>query len=129
MMISFTKNKKTVLVVDDEEPIRLLVKVSLKRMAPDTDVIMVDSPLKAIEIAESKKPDLIISDLSMPDMSGIELCSVLKISPITHDIPFILLTGSSKTGDIDKAYSAGIADYILKPINYDRFSQKIGQVL
>jgi len=123
------KNKKRVLVIDDEEPIRLLVKMSLMRMDANTQVIMADNPIEAIKIAETQKPDLVISDLSMPDMSGIDLCSVLKTNPATQDIPFILLTGSSKTGDIDKAYAAGISDYILKPISYDRFSSKVSQVL
>ena len=123
------KNKKTVLVIDDEEPIRLLIKMSLMRMDANTKVIMANNALEAIKIAESKNPDLIISDLSMPEMNGIELCSVLKSNPATQNIPFILLTGSSKTGDIDKAYSAGISDYILKPISYDRFSSKVSQVL
>ncbi|MFH1415475.1 MAG: response regulator [Elusimicrobiota bacterium] len=121
--------KKTVLVIDDEEPIRILISAALKRLAADTDVILADSPLKAIKMAENKKPDLIISDLAMPEMDGIQVCTAIRLNPVTKDIPFILLTGSSKTDDIDRAYEAGISDYILKPINFDRFRLKISKLI
>lgn len=121
------KKQKTVLVIDDEPNVRNLISLLLKQMG--VEVISMDDPRKAVATALEKTPDLIITDLVMPEMSGFDVCSILKTNPLTKDIPVVLLTGSGKTGDIDKAYSYGVTDYLLKPINFDRFKIKISKIL
>ncbi len=70
-----------------------------------------------IEFAKKKQPDLIVLDVMMADMDGIEVCSKLKTDPETADIPVIFLTAKNDTDTIKKCFEVGAVDYITKPFN------------
>lgn len=72
---------------------------------------------QALVIALSKKPDLILLDMSMPEMDGLTVCKKLKENPITKNIPVIFLTARTESESIKKALSVGAIDYIVKPFN------------
>ena len=104
--------KETILIVDDEKEIRDLIEIYLKNEG--YEVLMASTGLEAIEIVQNKKLDLIILDIMMPVVGGIDACIKIREQ---HNTPIIML--SAKVEDIDKilGLSVGADDYLTKPFN------------
>jgi two-component system alkaline phosphatase synthesis response regulator PhoP len=107
--------KTTVLVVDDEEDIRELVALNLGREG--FKVIGADSGEQALKQARSGPPDLIVLDLMLPGMDGLEVCRRIKADPKTRQIPVVMLTAKSEEADIVTGLELGADDYITKPFS------------
>ncbi|MEX0943240.1 MAG: response regulator [Pseudomonadales bacterium] len=104
--------KPVILVVDDQTTV---VRV-LGRMLSDTYIVHVaTSGERAIEIAEEKLPDLILLDMVMPHMSGIDVCQKLKEMDSTRNIPVIFVTSMDDRHNEARGFKAGAVDYITKP--------------
>ena len=86
---------------------------------------------EALKILENKVelPDIILLDLNMPKINGIEFLSILKNDDILKYIPIIILTTSSNQKDLIACYGIGIAGYILKPLKYEDYVTKIEKLL
>ena len=86
---------------------------------------------EALEILKdkSKLPDIILLDLNMPKISGIEFLSILKNTEDLKHIPTIILTTSDNQKDLFECYKIGVSGYILKPLKYDDYVKKIEAVL
>ncbi|MEZ4654947.1 MAG: response regulator transcription factor [Candidatus Eisenbacteria bacterium] len=106
-------SKARILVVDDEEDILELIRYNLDREG--FQVQTVDSGLEAIHAAETTLPDLIILDLMMPGVDGLQVCSQLRGSPPTADLPIVILTARDDDEDIVRGLQAGADDYMTKP--------------
>jgi DNA-binding response OmpR family regulator len=105
----------TVLVVDDEERIRKLVSLGLKRAGYGVAVAS-DGEEALARVAEAR-PDLIVSDVTMPNLDGLSLLSSLREDPSTRAIPFILLTARGSTDDLERGLGLGADDYLAKPFD------------
>ena len=86
---------------------------------------------EALKILEDKSnfPDLILLDLNMPKISGIEFLSILKNNDNIKHIPTVILTTSDNPKDLEECYKRGVSGYILKPLKYDDYVKKIEVVL
>ena len=105
---------RTVLLVDDE-PNNLFVLTEL--LKESYKVQSCRSGPKALEIcAKANKPDLILLDIMMPEMDGLEVCEMLKKDPLTQYIPIIFISALTQTDDVVKGLSLGAVDYVTKPI-------------
>jgi two-component system, sensor histidine kinase and response regulator len=104
---------KSILVVDDK-PTNLSLVTSLLRS--HYQVFLANDGEKAIAIARDSHPDLILLDIMMPDLSGFEVCVILKQNESTSNIPIIFLTARTSDDDIDNAFSMGGVDYVTKPL-------------
>ncbi len=104
----------TILVVDDDNSSRGLVKKILEQ----EDYIFegAGSGEEALEYLNENLPDLILCDILMPEMDGIEFCARLQLTPVLENIPLIMVTGMSTMDSLSRAYEAGADDYIIKPI-------------
>lgn len=109
------KNVPKVLIVDDLE-INVGILENIIRSA-DYEPLCALSVQKALDIMNETMPQLILSDLSMPGMSGLEFCRLLKSNPRTRDIPFVFITVADSREEKKEAFSAGAVDFILKPID------------
>lgn len=107
--------KQTILVVDDEPDIVELVSYNLRRAG--YDVITAFSGEKAIDLAYKKKPALIILDLMLPGISGLNVCRKLKSNPSTENIQIIMLTAKGEDVDIITGIDSGVDDYVTKPFS------------
>jgi len=112
--IPHTTRKNTILVVDDQPQNIRLIGTLLRE---HYNLLIADNGPKAIETARGKTPDLILLDIMMPDMSGFEVCEILKNDELTREIPIIFLTAKTETEDILKAFEIGGVDYVTKPFN------------
>lgn len=104
--------KSTILVVDDQETV---IKVMERMLGDDYDLLIAKSGASALEIARNKLPDLILLDMVMPEMDGIEVCQRLVKEPLTSDIPVIFVTSMDDRHNEETGFKAGAADYITKP--------------
>lgn len=108
------KQRGRVLVVDDSPAILASL---CELLGEDHEVIFATSGQEAIDMAHSQNPDLILLDVVMPEMDGFEVCSRLKLSPKTLDIPVVFITSMGEEVDYLKGLKVGAIDYIEKPIN------------
>jgi CheY-like chemotaxis protein len=85
----------------------------------------------ALEILEdnTELPDIILLDLNMPKISGVEFLSILKSREEFRHIPTVILTTSNNKKDLEECYRIGVSGYILKPLKYEAYVKKIEQVL
>ncbi|MCD4811177.1 response regulator [bacterium] len=92
-------------------------------------VIQAGSAEEGIKLARADSPDVILMDIGLPGMDGLEATRVLKQDLATKNIPVIALTAHAMQGDEEKALAAGCAGYIAKPINTRAFSRTVSQFI
>ncbi len=106
-------NKKaSVLVVDDQTTV---IRVMERMLSDEYVVLAATSGMLALEIAQNKLPDLILLDMVMPEMSGIDVCKQLRSNPLTKNIPVIFVTSMDDRHNEETGFRAGAVDYISKP--------------
>lgn len=120
--------KKKILVVDDEIHIVQIVKFNLAKRG-GYEVVTGKNGEQGYELAQKEKPDLILSDVMMPKMSGFEFCEKAKQNEELKDIPFIILTAKGQESDIEAGESSGADDYITKPFSPKALLSKVAEVL
>jgi two-component system alkaline phosphatase synthesis response regulator PhoP len=119
---------KRVMIVDDEENFVKVVKMNLE----ETGRFEVRALLNAKELIPNLygfKPDVILLDLIMPGIGGIEACELLNNDPVGQGVPIIILTALEKEMDKVAAYKKGVVDYLVKPIEKDNLIARIDKVL
>ncbi len=107
--------KERILVVDDEEDILELVRFNLAREG--YVLICATSGEKTLEIARKEHPDLLVLDLMLPGIDGLEVAKILKNDVKTKDIPIIMLTAKGEEADIVTGLELGADDYVTKPFS------------
>ncbi|NUT85237.1 PAS domain S-box protein [Pseudomonas corrugata] len=112
-----------ILLVDDSPEVLETMKMLLEM--EDAQVLAFDQPLEALKAAESRRFDLIISDLGMPVMNGHQLISALRQLPLAKNVPAIALTGYGTHSDVQKSHAAGFDQHLGKPVSYDALIETI----
>ena len=107
--------KEKILVVDDEEDILELVRYNLAKEG--YRVSCVTSGEQALKEAKEGAPDLILLDLMLPGLDGLDVCKRLKSDPVTSVIPIIMLTAKGEDADIVTGLELGAEDYVTKPFS------------
>ena len=118
--------KPLLLIVEDNVDMRTILKVELKA---NYKIIEAEDGVKAFEKVHSKSPDLIITDIMMPKMNGIELCRALKTNIESSHIPIIILSAKSELEDQILGIDLGADAYITKPFNMDLLKTQIRNLL
>jgi len=108
-------SREHVLVVDDEEDILELVRYNLAKEGYKVDCVPTGEA--ALNRARNKTPDLILLDLMLPGLDGLEACKILKNDPKTAHIPILMLTAKGEEADIVSGLEVGADDYITKPFS------------
>ncbi|MFZ4863210.1 two-component regulator propeller domain-containing protein [Sphingobacterium sp. Mn56C] len=114
------------LIVDDNEDIRNFL---FQGLATFYQVILAEDGDDAVHIIQSKMPDLIVSDVMMPNMDGVSLLKKIKEDSATAHIPVLLLTALSADVDMRRGMYAGADDYLVKPVNIELLALKIQNIL
>jgi len=116
-----------VLAVDDEEAILDLLEYNLSREG--YRVTCVQTGEEAVKAAKSQAPDLILLDLMLPGLDGLEVCRILRKAPATSGIPIVMLTAKGEESDIVKGLELGADDYVTKPFSPKVLLARIKAVL
>ncbi|MEV6300726.1 response regulator [Actinoplanes sp. NPDC051861] len=117
----------TVLVADDDADIRDLVAFKLEQAG--LEVITVGDGQAAVESARANRPDLAVLDVSMPGLSGIDVCRALRADPATAGMLIIMLTARVQEQDVEGGFSAGADDYVTKPFSPRELVSRIQALL
>jgi len=118
----------TIVVVDDSPVSSMLVSLILNKHS-DYRTVRVWDGQSGIKKAREIKPDLILLDIQMPAMNGIEVCKVLKKDERTRDIAVIFVTASTDNETLKEAFESGGSDYVRKPVNKIELLARIKSVL
>ena len=119
---------KTVLIVDDNEKNRKLARYAIRAQGHAT--IEAQNGEEAVRMAKESKPDLILMDIRMPVMDGLQATKILKTDASTSAIPIIAFTSSVMKGDREKIIlEAGCDDYASKPIDMKQFTELLRKYL
>ena len=125
---SRSADKTHVLVVEDENDIAGLIKHTLERSG-DAVVEIAASGDQALKFATEQPPDLIILDLNLPVLGGLEVCRLLRTRPATAKTPIIMLTARTTEGDRVQGLDAGADDYITKPFSPRELAARVRAVM
>jgi DNA-binding response OmpR family regulator len=120
--------KTSVLVVEDERDIADLIKHTLERSG-DITVRVVPSGDAALKDAADNVPELILLDLNLPGLNGLEVCRLLRSRPATKAIPIIMVTARTTESDRVMGLDAGADDYIIKPFSLRELAARVRAVL
>ena len=116
-------NEKTILLVEDNEVNRRLAGFLLRSQG--YQVREATTAAAAFEMVDKERPDLIVMDIQLPGMDGLEITKKLKEQSATADIPVIAVTSYAMKGDREKALAAGCAGYVTKPIDKTTFIAEV----
>ncbi len=122
-----SEKKPKVLVVEDNEQNMYLISFILEKN--DFEVIKARTGEEGLALAKKERPDLILMDIQLPSMDGLEVTKRIRKSKIDGKTPIIAITSYAMVGDKDKALKAGCTAHIEKPINTDTIIKEIKKYL
>ena len=120
-------HERTILVVDDSKTIRFLVEKGLSEAG--FHVLTATNGKEALDMIKIKEPDLILSDINMPEMNGIEFCKQVKADPEWAAVPFVVMSSQSERSLVRGMIDQGATSYIVKPFNLDQLVITIENLL
>ena len=119
--------RKKILLVDDAETILMMERMILSK--GPYDLITAKDGQEAVEKAEAERPDLVLLDIVMPKMDGLEACHQIRQKDATKDIPIIMVTTRGEQENVEAGYKNGCNDYVTKPINGVELLSKVKNYL
>lgn len=125
------ERKLNILLIEDDaiEVMKLHRTISSREL--NHTIVEANNGVEALEILQKKDslPDIILLDLNMPKINGIEFLGILKADEVLKYIPTIILTTSNNYKDVLECYKIGVAGYVIKPLKYQDYVEKIEKVL
>ena len=118
---------KSVLVIDDESSVGTLLKINLRQKGFNVETA--ESGAEGILKAEKKHFDLIILDVALPGMDGIEICQTLKELDRYSVVPIVMISSRSDSVTMEKAKLAGAAEYMVKPFTFEDLIYRVEDLL
>jgi CheY-like chemotaxis protein len=118
----------TLLYVEDN-PANLMLVEDLIARRPDIGLISATDGNRGVEIARASRPDVILMDINLPGISGIQALKLLRADPATAHIPVVALSANAIPRDIEKGLAAGFFRYLTKPIHVDEFMDALDEAL
>lgn len=125
------KKRLKVLLIEDDQIEVIKLKRAMSKLALDHEIIEAINGEEALEVLKGDEvhPDILLLDLNMPKINGIEFLKILKNDADFRYLPVIILTTSNNRKDVLECYRIGVAGYILKPLKYEEYIDKIGKAL
>lgn len=122
--------EKSILIIDDEEEVRILMaNYFIRSKVEEEKIIFATNGLDALSKIEAGKIGLIIVDIIMPEMNGIDFIQEIKDTDEYKNIPIIISSGNVNSEHVRKALIHGIKGILVKPFNYDRFMDRVTKAI
>jgi adenylate cyclase len=119
-------NKKILIVEDD---VLMLEMLKDRLEANNYNVVTAENGKDGSFKAMTEKPDLILADIMMPELDGIEMTKIIRANSDLKDVPIIVVSALGRSEDIQKAMNAGANDYLIKPYSANDLLKKIGDLI
>lgn len=116
-----------ILVAEDERDIRELIAFTLG--AVGHNIIQASNGEEALRLVREKRPDLVMTDVRMPKLTGYEVCRAIKADETLKHIPVIILSAKGQDEEVGQGREVGADDYILKPFGPVELAKRIGEIL
>lgn len=116
-----------ILIVEDERALRDVVAYNLQRAGHET--LEAGSASEGLEFARSARPDLIVLDLMLPDLSGTEVCRIIRADPELSETRILMLTARGEESDRILGFEVGADDYVTKPFSVRELTLRVGALL
>jgi two-component system cell cycle response regulator len=116
-----------ILTVDDSKTIRMIVARAFKSFA--CEILEASDGVEGLTVAQREKPDLIILDLTMPVMDGVEMLTRLKADPSLREIPVVMLTAESGRENVIRIAKLGVRDYLIKPFKEELIIERVSRII
>ncbi|MCX7724507.1 MAG: response regulator [Thermodesulfovibrio sp.] len=116
-----------ILVVDDDKTTRKMISLILK--SKGYEVVTAENGLEALQKLGLEKINLILTDMNMPYMDGIEFIKQVRANPEISNIPIVMITTEADEEEKRKAFEAGVDDYLVKPTNAEQISESMKRIL
>ncbi len=117
----------TIVIVDDHRATRMMVRHFLQ--SENYDILEAKNGKEAYNLFRLEKPDLLLMDIIMPDMDGLEACKLIKQTPEGRNTPILMFTASDKSRSMEKSYLSGAADFINKPLGGEELRYRVKRLL
>jgi len=125
------RTSKPILLVEDDSVDAMTVKRALKDLNITNQLIRTTNGEEALDYLNTESngsPCVILLDLNMPKMNGIEFLKIIKVDEVLKEIPIVALTTSKEEGDVKETFKLGVADYIVKPVDYKKFVEALSPI-
>ncbi|HYC71880.1 MAG TPA: response regulator [Opitutaceae bacterium] len=119
--------RNKILTVDDSKTVRIIVRKAFKPY--DCEILEAGNGVEGLAVAAKEMPDLILLDITMPVMDGVEMLTKLKSDPQLKGIPVMMLTAEGGRDNVLKIAKIGVRDYIVKPFKEDVLTEKAGRII
>jgi len=119
---------KNILIVEDSKAIRSMIRVSLEESG-GFYVVEAGNGFEALKTLPTRPFDLIITDINMPDINGLELIGFVKSNPAYRDIPLVIVSTEKTEEDVKRGLALGAAGYVVKPFSKTDLMEAVGKVL
>lgn len=117
-----------VLIVDDSPTMRMLIVFALSKYV-GCSVEQASNGLEALEIIERRKPDMVVADINMPEMNGLELIAKVRETHPKASLPIIVITTEGSDDDIRRGFQAGATEYLVKPFQPHKLHAIVDRLL
>ena len=118
---------KKILLVDDEPHLQEIMESLLSGVK--CEILLAGDGKEGVEMARKHLPAMIVMDMNMPVLSGVDATRLIRNDPRTRRIPILMCTSMSMMADAEKCFGAGATDYITKPLDPDQFKSKVAKIL
>lgn len=115
-----------VLIVDDDKNMARAIADMVSLF--DWETHIANGPRPAIQKIQEERPSLVLLDLNMDGVDGIEVCKFIKRDPMNQDLPIVFVTAEDDPGFIEKARQAGAQDYLVKPVDMDKLENVLEEL-
>lgn len=119
---------KTIMIADDSSAMRTML-ISAIELIDSYRIVEASSGFEALRLLPHEKVDLILTDINMPDINGLELISYLRNNPNYRDIPVIIISTEGSQKDIDRGKLLGANDYLIKPFDISKLQNLVSHYL
>ncbi len=113
----------------EDNPANLKLVEQIIARHPDMRLLTAVNGVSGIDIARASRPDVILMDINLPDINGVEAMKILREDPLTTHIPVIAVSANAMPRDIERGLNAGFFRYITKPIKVNEFTEALGVAL
>lgn len=118
----------TILVVDDSTAMRSLLVSTLESLGPVT-LLQAPNGFEALRILPRQEINLLLTDINMPDINGLELLSFVRTNPMYKELPVVIISTEGSSKDIEKGMSLGATEYLVKPFQPDQLLEIVRRFL
>lgn len=120
---------KSVLIVEDSATTRAMIKAVIEDMGEDLAAVEACTGFEALKLLPTEKFDLIITDINMPDINGLELIGFVKANPNYNRIPLVIVTTERSKEDKERGLALGASAYVTKPFKTEELQEVISRII